>query len=113
MKIDGLHSTIASAEDIDKWHSKNKILRLKLAISEDARTKAEYKISMAETIQKLSVKARKEAELKLKVCEDMGHAKLKELTEALTELSKAKESLAKLRISDYLDPKGSTETYES
>ncbi|KAL2493776.1 Uncharacterized protein Fot_37533 [Forsythia ovata] len=32
MKIDRLHSTIMGAEDIDELHSKNKILRLRLAV---------------------------------------------------------------------------------
>ncbi|KAL2549852.1 hypothetical protein Fot_11382 [Forsythia ovata] len=40
--------------------------------------------------------AQKKAELKLKVFEDMAYAKNKELTQVLTELSKAKELLAKL-----------------
>ncbi|KAL2549857.1 hypothetical protein Fot_11387 [Forsythia ovata] len=40
--------------------------------------------------------AQMKAELKLKVFEDMAYAKNKELTEVLTELSKAKELLAKL-----------------
>ncbi|KAL2493727.1 hypothetical protein Fot_37484 [Forsythia ovata] len=87
----------------------NKILRSRLAVSEDARAKAEYKISMDETLQKLYVKARKQAELKLKVCENMAHAKHKELTEALAELSMANELLAKLEVSSYTDPKGSAD----
>ncbi|KAL2494147.1 hypothetical protein Fot_37904 [Forsythia ovata] len=105
MKVDELHLTVEGVEDIDELRSKNKILRSRLAVLDDARTNAEYKISMAETIQKLSVNARKQVELKLKVCEDMAHAKHKELTEALTELSKAKELLAKLGVSGYADPK--------
>ncbi|KAL2538567.1 hypothetical protein Fot_19958 [Forsythia ovata] len=79
MKIDKRHSTVMGAEDIDKLRSKNKTLRSRLAVSEDVRAKAEYKINMAETIQKFSVKARKQTELKLKLCEDMAHAKYKEL----------------------------------
>ncbi|KAL2530036.1 hypothetical protein Fot_22637 [Forsythia ovata] len=110
VKVDELHLTVERTKDIDKLRAKNKMLCSRLAISEDARAKAEYKISMAETIQQLSVKARKQAELKLKVCEDMAHAKHKELTEALAELSKAKESLDKLRVPGHADQKGSVET---
>ncbi|KAL2519799.1 hypothetical protein Fot_23722 [Forsythia ovata] len=51
MKIDELHSTVVGVEDIDELRSKNKILCSKLVVFEDARTKVEYKISMAETIQ--------------------------------------------------------------
>ncbi|KAL2549797.1 hypothetical protein Fot_11327 [Forsythia ovata] len=90
MKIDELYSTVSGTEDIDELRSKNKILRSRLAVFKDASAKADYTISMAETLQKLSVKAQKQAELKLKVYEDMAHVKHKELTEALSELSKAK-----------------------
>ncbi|KAL2494046.1 hypothetical protein Fot_37803 [Forsythia ovata] len=55
MKIGELHSTVVSAKDINKLRSENKIFHLRLAVSEDTRVKAEYKISMAETIQKLSI----------------------------------------------------------
>ncbi|KAL2493820.1 hypothetical protein Fot_37577 [Forsythia ovata] len=110
MKIDRLHSTVMGAEDIDELHSKNKILRLRLAVFEDTRVQAEYRITKAETIQMFSIKAQKQAELKLKVCEDMAHAKHKELMEALAELSKAKELLAKLGVSSHTDPKGLAET---
>ncbi|KAL2553649.1 hypothetical protein Fot_07268 [Forsythia ovata] len=101
---------VLGAEDNDELRSENNILRLRLAVSKDARAKAKYKISMAETLQKLYVKARKQAELKLNVCKDMAHAKHKKLTKALAELSKAKELLAKLRVSSYTNPKSSTET---
>ncbi|KAL2549678.1 hypothetical protein Fot_11208 [Forsythia ovata] len=93
MKIDELCSTVVGTDDIDELRSKIKILRLRLAVYEDARVQAKYKITMAEMIERLSVKARKQVELELKVCEDMVHAKHKELTEALSELSKAKELL--------------------
>ncbi|KAL2549732.1 hypothetical protein Fot_11262 [Forsythia ovata] len=93
MKIDELRSTVVDAEDIDELRSKNKILHSRLVVYEDSRVQVEYKTTMAETIERLSVKARKQVELELKVCEDMAHAKNKELTEALAELSKAKELL--------------------
>ncbi|KAL2552316.1 hypothetical protein Fot_05935 [Forsythia ovata] len=47
----------AGAEDIEELRSENKIIRSRLAVSEDARAKVENKISMAEMIQILSVKA--------------------------------------------------------
>ncbi|KAL2501479.1 hypothetical protein Fot_35327 [Forsythia ovata] len=110
MKVDELHSTIEDVEDIDELCVENKMLCSSFAIYEDMRAKAEHMISMAETIRKLSIKARKQVELKLKVCEDMAHAKYKELTRALAELSKAKELLAKLGVSGYADSEGSAET---
>ncbi|KAL2495298.1 hypothetical protein Fot_39055 [Forsythia ovata] len=110
MKVDELNSTIEGAEDIDELCAENKMLCSRLTISENARTKDEYIISMAETIQKLFVKAQKQAELKLKVCKDMAHVTHKELTGALEELSKPKELLAKLGVSGHADPEGSVET---
>ncbi|KAL2529974.1 hypothetical protein Fot_22575 [Forsythia ovata] len=110
MKIYKLRSTVGGAEDIDELRAENKRLCSLLLVSEEARATAEYKIVMARTIQMMFDKARKQAELKLKVCEDMAHAEHKELTEALAELSKAKELLAKLKVSSYADPKDSAET---
>ncbi|KAL2479130.1 hypothetical protein Fot_48144 [Forsythia ovata] len=112
-KIDELHSTVVGVEDIDKLRSENKILRSRPAVSEDVSGKAEYKINMTEAIQKSSLKARKRAVLKLKVCEDMAHAKHKELMKALVELSTAKELLAKQGVPGYVNPKCSIEMYES
>ncbi|KAL2488745.1 hypothetical protein Fot_42037 [Forsythia ovata] len=76
-----------------------------LQFPEDARANVKNKIAMVETIQKFPVKAQEQAELKLKVCKDMAHAKHKELTEALAELLKAKELLAKLGVFGYADHK--------
>ncbi|KAL2508742.1 hypothetical protein Fot_32389 [Forsythia ovata] len=109
MKVDELCSTATELKDIDELRSENKILRSRLAVSEDSRAQAKFRIIKSETIQRLSINARKQDELKLKVCEDMAYAKHKELTEALVELSKAKEFLAKLGASSYTDPKRSTE----
>ncbi|KAL2538487.1 Uncharacterized protein Fot_19878 [Forsythia ovata] len=106
MKVDELRSTAMDSKDIDELRSENKILRSRLAISEDANSQDEFKIIKFETIQRFSVNARKQAELKLKVCEDMAYAKHKELTEVLTELPKAKELLAKLGASSIPTPKG-------
>ncbi|KAL2500846.1 Uncharacterized protein Fot_34694 [Forsythia ovata] len=110
MMVDELYSTVEDIESIDKLHAENKMICLRLAISKDAKAKAEYRISMAKTIQKLSVKTQKQVKLKLKVCEDMAHAQHKKLTEALAEFSKAKELLAKLGVSGYADLKGSAKT---
>ncbi|KAL2557004.1 Uncharacterized protein Fot_01743 [Forsythia ovata] len=59
MKVNELYSTVEGTEDIDELRAENKMLCSRLAISEDAMAKAKYRISMSETIQKLSVKARK------------------------------------------------------
>ncbi|KAL2515549.1 hypothetical protein Fot_29520 [Forsythia ovata] len=112
MKVDELRLTVVGVEDIDALRSENKILRSRLAVSKDARTQAEFKIIKSETIQRLSVSAQKQAELKLKVCEDMAYTKHKQLTEALVELTKAKELLATIETSGYTDPKDSAETLE-
>ncbi|KAL2514454.1 hypothetical protein Fot_28425 [Forsythia ovata] len=110
MKIDGLHSKVVGAKNIEDLRTENNVLYLELVIFKDARAKAEYKVTKAEMLQQLSFKAQKQAELKLNVCEDMAHAKHKELTKALGELSKANELLAKLGASGYSYPKGSAET---
>ncbi|KAL2544399.1 hypothetical protein Fot_13632 [Forsythia ovata] len=109
MKVDELRSIATDSKNIDELHSENKILHSRLTIGEDARAQAEFKIIKFETIQILSVNARKRAELKLKVCEDMAYAKHKELNETLVELSKAKDLLANLGASSYTDPKNSAE----
>ncbi|KAL2514660.1 hypothetical protein Fot_28631 [Forsythia ovata] len=110
MKIDKLRSTIVGAEYIDELHSDNKILRSRLAIYKDAKAQVEFKIIKSETIQRLSVSARKKSGLKLKVCEDMAYTKHKQLAEAMAALAKAKVLLAKLGIPGYANPKGSVET---
>ncbi|KAL2557872.1 uncharacterized protein Fot_02611 [Forsythia ovata] len=54
--------------------------------------------------------AQKKAESQLRSCQSMVHAKDKELTEALTELSKARGMLAKLGVLGYKDLEGPTGT---
>ncbi|KAL2552295.1 Uncharacterized protein Fot_05914 [Forsythia ovata] len=78
--------------------SENKDLREQLTFSEDARGRAIYDITKAKTIQRACVQAQKKAELQLRSCQNMVHANDKELTEALDELSRAQELLAKLGI---------------
>ncbi|KAL2490029.1 hypothetical protein Fot_43321 [Forsythia ovata] len=89
MKIDELLSTVGEDEDVDVLRLENKDLQEQLAFSEDARSRAVYDITKAKTIQRACVQAQKKAESQLRSCQNMIHAKDKELTEALTELSKA------------------------
>ncbi|KAL2509911.1 hypothetical protein Fot_33558 [Forsythia ovata] len=105
MKVDELRSMVVGAKDIDVLYSENKIFCTRLAIVEDARAQAVFKVTKSETIQRMCAQAQKKAELKLKVCEDTIHPKHKELTEALAELSKAKDLLADLGAPGYADPK--------
>ncbi|KAL2538276.1 hypothetical protein Fot_19667 [Forsythia ovata] len=79
MKVDELRSTVTGIEDIDELRSENKILCSMLAIYDDAKEQAEFKIIKSKMIQMLSVSARKQAEWKLKVCEDMSYTKHKQL----------------------------------
>ncbi|KAL2550431.1 Uncharacterized protein Fot_11961 [Forsythia ovata] len=57
-----------------------------------------YDVIKARTIQKACVKAQKTAESQLKSCQNAIYAKDKELTEVLSELSKAQGLLAKLGV---------------
>ncbi|KAL2552462.1 hypothetical protein Fot_06081 [Forsythia ovata] len=104
MKVDELHSAIEEDEDVEAILAKNKHLRARLSFSEDARTRATYDVTKAQTIQKACVDAQKKAESQLKSCQSMIHAKDKELTEALRELAKAKSLLAKLGAPGYVEP---------
>ncbi|KAL2545221.1 Uncharacterized protein Fot_14454 [Forsythia ovata] len=104
MKVDELHSAIEEDEDVEAMRAENKHLQARLAFSEDARTRATYDVTKAQTIQKACVDARKKAESQLKSCQGMIHAKDKELTEALSELAKAKGLLAKLGAPGYAEP---------
>ncbi|KAL2514924.1 hypothetical protein Fot_28895 [Forsythia ovata] len=110
MKFDELRSTVGRDEDVDALRLENKDLREQLSFSEDARARAIYDITKAKRIQSAYVQAQKKVESQLRSCQSMVHAKDKELTEVLTELSKAQGLLAKLGISGYEDPKGPTGT---
>ncbi|KAL2494127.1 hypothetical protein Fot_37884 [Forsythia ovata] len=83
---------------------KTNIFGRELAFSEDARTRATYDVTKAQTIQKVCVDARKKAESQLKSCQNMIQAKDKKLTKALSELAKAKGLLAKLGVPGYAEP---------
>ncbi|KAL2494968.1 hypothetical protein Fot_38725 [Forsythia ovata] len=104
MKVDEIHSVIGEDEDVEAMRAKNKHLRARLTFSEDARTRATYDVTKAQTIQKACVVARKKAELQLKSCQSIIQTKDKELTEVLSELAKAKDLLAKLGAPSYAEP---------
>ncbi|KAL2501296.1 hypothetical protein Fot_35144 [Forsythia ovata] len=105
MKVDELRSVVGRDEDIDALRSDNKDLREQLAFYEDARARAIYDITKAKTIQRECVQAQKKAESQLRSCQNMVHAKDKELSEALNELSRAQYLLAKLGVPGYANPK--------
>ncbi|KAL2487581.1 Uncharacterized protein Fot_40873 [Forsythia ovata] len=103
MKVDEIHSVIGEDEDAEAMRAENKRLRARLAFSEDARTRATYDVTKAQTIQKACVVTRKKAESQLKSCQSMIQAKDKELTEVLNGLTKAKGLIAKLRAPCYAE----------
>ncbi|KAL2544549.1 hypothetical protein Fot_13782 [Forsythia ovata] len=105
MKVDEQRSTVVGVEDIDAMHLENQTLRSKLAASEDARALATYNVTKSRTIQRACAQAQRKAESQLRTCQNMVHTKDKELTEALAELSKARDLLASLGIPGYADPK--------
>ncbi|KAL2538386.1 Uncharacterized protein Fot_19777 [Forsythia ovata] len=110
MKVDKLCSTVEGDEDVDALCSENKDIREQLTFSEDARARAIYDITRAKKIQRTCVQAQKKTESQLRSCQSMIHAKDKELTEVLIELSKAQGMLAKLGVPGYADPEGPTGT---
>ncbi|KAL2559203.1 hypothetical protein Fot_03942 [Forsythia ovata] len=110
MKVDELSPMVGGDEDVDALCLENKDLWEQLAFFKDARAHAIYDITKAKTIQRVCVQAQKTAESQLRSCQNMIHAKDKELTEALTELSKAKGLLANFGVTGYTDPKGPTGT---
>ncbi|KAL2553162.1 hypothetical protein Fot_06781 [Forsythia ovata] len=104
MKVDEIHSVIGEDEDVEAMQAENKHLRARLAFSKDARTRAAYDVTKAQTIQKACVVAWKKAESQLKSCQSIIQAKDKELIEVLSELAKAKGLLAKLGALGYAEP---------
>ncbi|KAL2553202.1 hypothetical protein Fot_06821 [Forsythia ovata] len=94
--------------DIDPLPSENKILHAQLAFFEDAKARAIYDITKVGTIQMVCVQAQRKVESQLRACQNMIHAKDKELTKALTELSRAKDLLANLGVPGYTNPKDPT-----
>ncbi|KAL2545669.1 hypothetical protein Fot_14902 [Forsythia ovata] len=57
MKVDELCSMVTGAEDIDALRSKNKVIRARLAIVEDTRAQAVFKITKFEMIQRTRINA--------------------------------------------------------
>ncbi|KAL2501654.1 hypothetical protein Fot_35502 [Forsythia ovata] len=110
MKFDNLRSTVGGGEDIDALRLENKDLWEQLAIFKDARVRAIYDITKAGTIQRACIQAQRKAESQLRACRNMICAKDKELTKALTELSKVKDLLANLGVPGYANPKESSST---
>ncbi|KAL2494567.1 hypothetical protein Fot_38324 [Forsythia ovata] len=105
MKVDELCSTVVGVDDIDAMRLENQILRSKLVVSKNARARAIYEITKSGTIQRACAQAQKKGESQPRACQNMFYAKDKELTEALAELSKAKDLLASLGVPCYADPK--------
>ncbi|KAL2529202.1 hypothetical protein Fot_21803 [Forsythia ovata] len=95
MKVDEIHSILGEDEDAEAMRDEIKRLWARLAFFEDVRTRATYDVTKAQTIQK--------AESQLKSCQRMIHAKDRELTEVLNELTKAKGLLAKLGVTGYTE----------
>ncbi|KAL2500393.1 hypothetical protein Fot_34241 [Forsythia ovata] len=110
MKVDELRPMVGKDKDVDMLRLENKDDQEQLAFSEDARAHAIYDITKANMIQRACVQAQTTAESQLRYCQNMIHAKDKELTEALTELLKANGLLANPGLPGYADPKGSTGT---
>ncbi|KAL2508551.1 Uncharacterized protein Fot_32198 [Forsythia ovata] len=63
MKVNELCLTIVGAEDINALRSENNSLCARLAIVEDAREQAVFKVTKLETIQRVCARAQKKAEL--------------------------------------------------
>ncbi|KAL2530159.1 hypothetical protein Fot_23592 [Forsythia ovata] len=110
MKADELRSTVEGGNNIDTLRSENNDLCAQLAFFEDARAWAIYDITKDGMIQMAYIQAQRTAKSQLRACQNMIYAKDKELTEALAELSRAKNLLANLGVSGYPDPKGLTGT---
>ncbi|KAL2515443.1 R3H domain-containing protein 4 [Forsythia ovata] len=90
MKVDEMRSTVGRDDNADTLHAK---------------ARAIYDITKAKTIQRACVQAQKKAESQLRSCQNIIHAKDKELTKALSELSKAQGLLSKLGVPSYAYPK--------
>ncbi|KAL2469095.1 hypothetical protein Fot_50671 [Forsythia ovata] len=103
MRVAEIQSALGEDENAEAMRAEVKRLRARLAFSEDARSRATYDVTKAQTIQKACVVAQKKAESQLKSCQNMIQAKDKELTEVSNELAKAKGLLAKLGVPGYTE----------
>ncbi|KAL2548920.1 hypothetical protein Fot_10450 [Forsythia ovata] len=72
MKVDEIHTVLGEDEDAEAMQAEIKRLRARFAFSEDARTRATYDVTKAQTIQKACVVAQKKAESQLKSCQTIG-----------------------------------------
>ncbi|KAL2520061.1 hypothetical protein Fot_23984 [Forsythia ovata] len=103
MRVAEIQSALGEDENAEAMRAEVKRLRARLAFSEDARSRATYDVTKAQTIQKACVVAQKKAESQLKSCQNMIQAKDKELIEVSNELAKAKGLLAKLGVPGYTE----------
>ncbi|KAL2550515.1 hypothetical protein Fot_12045 [Forsythia ovata] len=103
MKVDEIQSALGEDENVEVMRAEIKRLKARLVFSEDARSRATYDVTKAQTIQKACIVAQKKAESQLKSCQNMIQAKDRELTEVLNELAKAKSLLAKLGVLGYTE----------
>ncbi|KAL2489789.1 Uncharacterized protein Fot_43081 [Forsythia ovata] len=103
MRVAEIQSALGEDENAEAMRAEVKRLRARLAFSEDARSRATYDVTKAQTIQKACVVAQKKAESQLKSCQNMIQAKDRELTEVPNELAKAKGLLAKLGVPGYTE----------
>ncbi|KAL2544340.1 hypothetical protein Fot_13573 [Forsythia ovata] len=103
MRVAEIQSALGEDENAEAMRAEVKRLRARLAFSEDARSRATYDVTKAQTIQKACVVAQKKAESQLKSCQNMIQAKDRELTEVSNELAKAKGLLAKLEVPGYTE----------
>ncbi|KAL2510317.1 Uncharacterized protein Fot_33964 [Forsythia ovata] len=103
MRVAEIQSALGEDENVEAMRAEVKRLRARLAFSEDARSRATYDVTKAQTIQKACIVAQKKAESQLKSCQNMIQAKDRELTEVSNELAKAKGLLAKLGVPGYTE----------
>ncbi|KAL2530750.1 hypothetical protein Fot_23351 [Forsythia ovata] len=103
MRVAEIQSALGEDENAEAMRAEIKRLRARLAFLEDARSRATYDVTKAQTIQKACIVAQKKAESQLKSCQNMIQVKDRELTEVLNELAKAKGLLAKLGVPGYTE----------
>ncbi|KAL2553451.1 hypothetical protein Fot_07070 [Forsythia ovata] len=103
MRVAEIQSALGEDENAEAMRAEIKRLRARLAFSEDARSRATYDVTKAQTIQKACIVVQKKVESQLKSCQNMIQAKDRELTEVSNELAKAKGLLAKLGVPGYTE----------
>ncbi|KAL2514685.1 hypothetical protein Fot_28656 [Forsythia ovata] len=80
-------------------------LEAKLRSTDEGRRQAEHKALEAQSLKKIAENAQRRAEEKVIVFEEMALAKHKQLVEAMADLARAKEQLARLEPSTCADTK--------